>query len=647
MVEYLGSIGRLSLFAIGNYSAVVDTDLNMVTEIGALSNIRKNGWSVRADVPQAAIELATAALYDVANPVVASASRMYTIPDGVKNEAIKALKWHKEHHRGGTPVGLNTARILSKGGQIGLAKVRHIAKYFPRHEVDKKGKGWDMGEDNFPSNGRIAWALWGGDSAWRWAQAIVEREKKASVTAGGYNVPGYEDHIDSYDDSYESDVNAFEAANDLDATYGPEFLVRVCLDGSGMDRLYKIEMDGHVYVWDDCAWDDLGYVDGDIYAYDESLDNPYDDVEKTHVMIDPSSAIIISALMQESPYKKIQLEDIDSEEARLFSDSISDIDTDFLDRVIMASGMSDPDADTTPVKVLPPIKQISTIGILGQPKVKSEGSKAVLSEGPAPLTRSDIEKMFVDWANAVTALRQKSGMVAAGDPTAAPVAEPMTPSTSDVEPKYVAIVSPDDPQAVMDVVAIVPKTATTTEPIVYKRKDKQWVLDEQILLDLKSATPPPIVKLDTKELLNDILKQVDGLESTDAPKKEEPAPAPAPAVEPASPPTEAPAPTPEQTAASAYSHLLNFWSGTAEAIIAAGGLDRNRGKAEQLRRYWVHGEGAAKIRWGQPGDWKRCVRHLAKYLGVRAKGYCQLRHKEATGMYTATHAKRDRQRNHG
>jgi hypothetical protein len=77
-------------------------------------------------------------------------------------------------------------------------------------------------------------------------------------------------------------------------------------------------------------------------------------------------------------------------------------------------------------------------------------------------------------------------------------------------------------------------------------------------------------------------------------------------------------------------------------LISAGGLDRNRGNAEKLRRYWVSGKGAAKIRWGAPGDWKRCVRYLSKYMGPRSKGYCQLRHKEALGIYTATHAKRDR-----
>jgi 2'-5' RNA ligase len=71
-----------------------------------------------------------------------------------------------------------------------------------------------------------------------------------------------------------------------------------------------------------------------------------------------------------------------------------------------------------------------------------------------------------------------------------------------------------------------------------------------------------------------------------------------------------------------------------EALIAAGGADRNRGNAEKLRRYWTVGKGGAKIRWNTKGDYERCVRHLSKHLGPRAKGYCQNRHKEMTGLYT-------------
>jgi hypothetical protein len=84
-----------------------------------------------------------------------------------------------------------------------------------------------------------------------------------------------------------------------------------------------------------------------------------------------------------------------------------------------------------------------------------------------------------------------------------------------------------------------------------------------------------------------------------------------------------------------------------EALTAAGGLDRNRGNAEELRQYWTRGAGGAKIMWGVPGDWTRCVRHLSKYMGPRAKGYCQLRHKEMTGVYTGSRFNAGKERNLG
>lgn len=63
------------------------------------------------------------------------------------------------------------------------------------------------------------------------------------------------------------------------------------------------------------------------------------------------------------------------------------------------------------------------------------------------------------------------------------------------------------------------------------------------------------------------------------------------------------------------------------------------GNAQTLRNYWTKGPGAAKIAWGTPGDWSRCVGEVGKYLGPRAKGYCQLRHMAATGLTTSQHAK--------
>lgn len=56
----------------------------------------------------------------------------------------------------------------------------------------------------------------------------------------------------------------------------------------------------------------------------------------------------------------------------------------------------------------------------------------------------------------------------------------------------------------------------------------------------------------------------------------------------------------------------------------------------QLRESYLHGKVAARIRWGTPGDYRRCVKQAMKHgmsSGV-AHGLCQTLHKKATGMYT-------------
>jgi HK97 family phage prohead protease len=54
-----------------------------------------------------------------------------------------------------------------------------MASYFARHEVDKQGEGWSPGQDGFPSAGRIAWALWGGDPGQAWASKLTRQIEAA------------------------------------------------------------------------------------------------------------------------------------------------------------------------------------------------------------------------------------------------------------------------------------------------------------------------------------------------------------------------------------------------------------------------------------------------------------------------------------
>ena len=98
----------------------------------------------------------------------------YPIPPAVQAAARRGLALRKEWGRGGTSVGLNTARILAAGGSIGEDKMRHIAKYFPRHAGDNLSQTGADGKA--PSNGYIAWLLWGGDAGRSWSSKHVKAE---------------------------------------------------------------------------------------------------------------------------------------------------------------------------------------------------------------------------------------------------------------------------------------------------------------------------------------------------------------------------------------------------------------------------------------------------------------------------------------
>lgn len=766
-MNFSGRSGSQCLFLSDNDGVIVDEATNLIVSVDKHHSLVASAeWSVSGAAPsQAVADLAAAAIADLDIRVFSNNDRMYTIPKSVQKEAQRALEWRKEEKRGGTPVGLNTARTLARGGQIGIRKVRHIAKYFPRHEVDKKGKGYKPGEDGFPSNGRIAWALWGGDAAERWASAIVDRENKKIANASFY------EEVLPIDLSYFSNSE------------NSEFTIRVNADGSGIDRLYKTDQEsGVISVWDDGLWTDLGTPSTSLSYYDSILDTQ-EDAEKLYFPVDSEAALIASALLDNSPFLATSIENINVEEAAMVADAMGEIDWGYIDSLTFAEGdgnytpeersenvkdqyrdatgkfakkgstvvigknpaatgtvvginpqdstvkvklangneVNVPGDTTSPASASTAIyrPQISTTGpldvsgILGEPRDST--NPAIAGRIPnrlPPLTGASIQQMIGDWSSWVSdqrtafeTTRQEIPQIkvntqeddwlapnAYNDPylrrwldqktgkgkkatypnrgwynpmrtddvekaksakevgykapsggkgggskwsyskttsggvtttnrswstyseldgiTAAGEAKKLTPKTSDVPVIYMAIVAEDDPQAVMDLVSLVPATDQSTEPVAFSRKNGKWVENSQVISDLNSPTPPPVIVLDD-ETLKDVLSQVD-------PKEE------------------------KAVTASIDQTLSLLWdaSGSLLAITAAGGADRNKGGAEKLRRYWTIGEGGAKIRWGTGGDWTRCVRLLSKYMGPRAKGYCALRHKEMTGLWTGDKAHR-------
>ena len=111
-------------------------------------------------------------------------AKTYKPTSGMASAAKRALKWKSEGKAGGTLVGLARANQLKDRDPLSASVVLRMYSFFSRHEVDKKATGFYSGQEGFPSKGRVAWDLWGGDGGYSWStakrnQIMRDRENKA------------------------------------------------------------------------------------------------------------------------------------------------------------------------------------------------------------------------------------------------------------------------------------------------------------------------------------------------------------------------------------------------------------------------------------------------------------------------------------
>ena len=121
---------------------------------------------------------------DAPVPAIRSFEMKYRPNAGMKEAAQRALDWKAEGFDGGTRVGLARANQIVNGEQLSEDTILRMYSFFSRHEVDKQAEGFNAGEDGFPSPGRVAWDLWGGDAGFRWATAKrnqIQGEESKSV----------------------------------------------------------------------------------------------------------------------------------------------------------------------------------------------------------------------------------------------------------------------------------------------------------------------------------------------------------------------------------------------------------------------------------------------------------------------------------
>ena len=223
---------------------------------------------------------------------------------------------------------------------------------------------------------------------------------------------------------------------------------------------------------------------------------------------------------------------------------------------------------------------------------------------------------------------------------------------------FTAIVDKDDQNAVLNL-AVLAKIEGKIHAFV--RMNSAWYSAPELLAKFQSTDPPFLVELEDEEQIASVIEQIDSgdlgaeeQEEEEAPESDEEAIAAAMAAY-----YEYKDESHARDAVILASMTGNHHLLTREIVLASGlGLLDARSTDDygmvlvsagvpgiadtpsdyaavrRLKNYWLHGAGAAKIRWGAPGDWTRCNRNLTKYMGTRAKGYCQNLHREAVGYYT-------------
>jgi hypothetical protein len=75
-------------------------------------------------------------------------------------------------------------------------------------------------------------------------------------------------------------------------------------------------------------------------------------------------------------------------------------------------------------------------------------------------------------------------------------------------------------------------------------------------------------------------------------------------------------------------------------MVDTGGAQRHPVSTERLMIFWAEGPGAARIKWGVPGDFDRCIVEIQKAVTDGGKpplpdrvikGLCSNLHQRATG----------------
>jgi len=327
------------------------------------------------------------------------------------------------------------------------------------------------------------------------------------------------------------------------------------------------------------------------------------------------------------------------------------------------------------------IRNLINAWLLGTGVFAKAPRKPVKPRGPRT-AQQKAHTSQVKAANKAARLKAASGGSISSLIAAASGEAPTEPLTdAPVDPLYLAVVDDVDKNSVLDVIAI--RTNDEGEPEAWVRRKGTWENDPDYLAKIEGQSPPALRQIEDEDAVKVVLQQVDDHDGAKA----------APVADDTStsdqisslavgfslPDGSYPIYSVEQLSnavdtmqsyepdsfelahvrkraqalnrmdilpkewrsatflekgivASASSVLYGEYG----EIVAAG--HKGNGGAERLKAYWAFGKGAAKVRWGTPGDLTRCHRHLAKYVGdSEAWGLSQNIHEMVFGVSNIVH----------
>lgn len=123
--------------------------------------------------------------YDMAEEALVASGAVFAAaaPEGAREEARRGLKWVEEGHGGDglESATIERARKIASGAELTDEHIKRMRSFFARHAVNKGTTGWSPGDKEYPSPGRVAWALWGGDPGESFAKKEAERMKRESA----------------------------------------------------------------------------------------------------------------------------------------------------------------------------------------------------------------------------------------------------------------------------------------------------------------------------------------------------------------------------------------------------------------------------------------------------------------------------------